>query len=231
MIAANLAKIRARMAAASREAGRAGLPRLVGVTKMRTIEEIRSLVEAGVHHLAENRWEEWEGKRNALRDSLGEKISWHFIGAIQGRAIRKHYRPLYRVDSLDNLSHARILSEQASGNGVKQEVLLESNLLREPGRSGFLPEELEKGVESVASLPGLVIRGLMIMGPIPDPSGSREKTRKVFEEAGELWIRLKGHWPFLGELSMGMSEDFEEGIRCGATEVRIGRLLFEEGIV
>ncbi len=215
------------MEAASREAGRTDLPRLVGVTKMRTVEEIRSLVNAGVHHLGENRWEEWEGKRNALE----EIISWHFIGAIQGRALRKHYRPLFRVDSLDNLSHARLLSERAASEGLKQAVLLEANILRNPGRSGFLPEELEKGVESVSSLEGLDIRGLLVMGPIPDPSDRQDRTRKVFEEAREWWIRLQEHWPFLVELSMGMSEDFEEGIRCGATEVRIGRLLFEEGIV
>ena len=227
MIPANLARIRARIEAASRAAGRTDLPRLVGVTKMRTIEEIRSLVDAGVTHLGENRWEEWEGKRNAL----DEGISWHFIGAIQGRSLRKHYRPLFRVDSLDNLSHARLLSDLASREGVTQSVLLEANILRDPGRSGFLPEELEKEVGSLATLEGLDICGLLVMGPVPDPSGRQDKTRKVFEDAREWWIRLKGHWPFLVELSMGMSEDFEEGIRCGATEVRIGRLLFEEGIV
>lgn len=227
MIGTNVEAVRVRIAEASRKAGRETLPRLVGVTKKRSLEEVRELVRAGVFHLAENRWEEWDTKCR----SLGSGISWHFLGTIQSRGLRKFYRPLFRIDSLDSLPHAELLSALSGQQGGRQAVLLEVNFLREPGRAGYLPEDIETEIEKVASLEGLDIRGLMVMGPVPEPSGNMDRTRRVFEEARDFWTRLKGGWPFLEELSMGMSEDFEEGIRCGATEVRIGRLLFEGGSV
>ena len=227
MIGTNVEAIRVRIAEASRKAGRETLPRLVGVTKKRSPEEVREVVRAGVFHLAENRWEEWDTKCRILDSG----ISWHFLGTIQSRGLRKFYRPLFRIDSLDSLPHAELLSTLSGQKGGRQAVLLEVNFLREPGRAGYLPEDIEPELEKVASLEGLDIRGLMVMGPVPEPSGNMDRTRRVFEEARDFWTRLKGGWPFLEELSMGMSEDFEEGIRCGATEVRIGRLLFEGGHV
>ena len=227
MIGANVEAVRVRMAEAARKAGRETLPRLVGVTKKRSLEEIREVVRAGVFHLAENRWEEWDTKcRN-----LDAGISWRFLGTIQSRGLRKFYRPLYRIDSLDSLPHAELLATLSGQQGGRQAVLLEVNFLREPGRAGYLPEDIEQELERLASFDGLDIQGLMVMGPVPEPSSNTDRTRRVFEEARDFWTRLKGSWPFLEELSMGMSEDFEEGIRCGATEVRIGRLLFEGGRV
>ncbi|MCL4484962.1 MAG: YggS family pyridoxal phosphate-dependent enzyme [Nitrospirae bacterium] len=231
MIAANVGSIRARMEEAARMAGRTSLPRLVGVTKRRSVDEIRRLVQAGVCHLAENRWEEWESKRSLIEASDGPEVSWHFLGTIQSRSLRKYYRPLFRIDSLDSRPHAEILSALSARHGRRQSILLEVNVLREPGRAGFWPEALEEELENLAPLEALDIRGLMVMGPLPEPPGNMERTRRVFGEARDLWDGLRKNWPCLEELSMGMSEDFEEGIRCGATEVRIGRLLFEEGVV
>ena len=230
MISDNVRKIRERIVEISRETGRETLPRLVGVTKKRSLQEVQDLIAAGVLDLGENRWDEWELKAKILEEDPEHPVSWHFIGGLQSRSLRRYYRPIFRIDSLDSIEHARFLSDLARSHAKRQNVLLEVNLLRDPGRSGFLSESIEFQIGQMADLPGILLRGLMVMGPVPDPLGDRTPTVKVFEEGWALWSGLKRNWPFLEELSMGMSEDYEEGIRCGATEVRIGRYLFEEGL-
>ncbi|MEC4683158.1 MAG: YggS family pyridoxal phosphate-dependent enzyme [Nitrospirota bacterium] len=229
MISDNLEKVLQRISEVSRQAGRSEVPRLVGVTKKRTLPEIIELVEAGLVHLAENRWDEWASKKKDLDRQGLNHIQWHFIGGLQGRSLRRYYEPLFRIDSLDSLDHAKMLSallEKAKG---VQQVLVEVNISEGAGRSGVLPDVLDSFLDSLTTLSGINISGLMVMGPLPDPEGGREETRRVFSRAREVWDRSRNHWPFLQDLSMGMSEDFEEGILAGCTEVRIGRLLFEGG--
>ena len=226
MIADNLENVLRRISDAARQAGRPDSPRLVGVTKKRSLPEISELVDAGLTHLAENRWEELSSKKTVLDDQGRESLKWHFIGGLQGRSLRRFYAPLYRIDSLADLDHARGLSSLAGKSGHLQDVLVEVNVAKVEGRSGILPESLDHFLGQLAPLQNLRVMGMMVMGPVPGLDGGAE-TRRVFDLGREIWTGAKTHWPFLEELSMGMSEDFEEGIRSGCTEVRIGRLLFE----
>ncbi|MGC8528668.1 MAG: YggS family pyridoxal phosphate-dependent enzyme [Leptospirillia bacterium] len=210
----------------SRASGRSDLPRLVGVTKTRSPEEVRALVFAGVDHLAENRWESWHERLLAFPETLWPSIFWHFIGPIQGRALKRFYRPLFCIDTLDSLSHGATLSRLAMETGTLQKVLVEVNVCRNPGRAGVLPENLFTTLETLASLPGLHLEGLMVMGPIPG-DGKAPSTSEVFAEGNALFKESRRLIPSMGTLSMGMSEDYREAIRWGSTEVRIGRRLFE----
>ena len=210
----------------SRGSGRSDLPRLVGVTKTRSLDEVLALVAAGVDHLAENRWESWQERLLSLSGDLRPSIFWHFIGTIQGRALKRFYRPLYSLDSLDSLSHASGLSRLAMEAGTPQRVLVEVNVCRDPGRTGILPESLLAEIERLAALPGLRLEGLMVMGPIPGSLQS-PSTSEVFHEGFSLFGEARKMIPSMATLSMGMSEDYREAIRWGSTEVRIGRSLFE----
>lgn len=225
-IAENVAAILEDLRSVSRSSGRSDVPRLVGVTKMRSLDEVRSLIAAGVDHLAENRWESWHERLLTLPEGFGSSLFWHFIGPIQGRALKKYYRPLYCLETLDSFSHGEALSRLAVEAGAPQKVLVEVNVCRDPGRTGVLPESLFDEAERLAALPGLHLEGLMVMGPLP---GSREgpATPEVFQEAGVLFGEIKRRIPSMETLSMGMSEDYREAIRWGSTEVRIGRSLFE----
>jgi hypothetical protein len=229
LISDNLAEVLRRITVVSRHSGRADTPRLVGVTKNRTVPEISELIRAGLLHLAENRWDEWSSKTMNLKDEGEEPLHWHFIGGLQGRSLRRFYRPLFRIDSLDSLEHAKLLSDLSERAGTVQEVLLEINVANSEGRRGIRPERMDDFLDRVSPLEGLKVQGLMVMGPIPDPDRGLGESRRVFESAREIWLGARSRWPFLLELSMGMSEDFEEAIRAGCTEVRIGRLLFERG--
>lgn len=225
-IADNVAAVLSDIREVSRRSGRADFPRLVGVTKMRSLEEVRALIDAGVDHLAENRWKSWQERLLALSEELLPSIFWHFIGPIQGRALKRFYRPLFCIESLDNLSHGTALSRLALESGAPQSVLLEVNVCRAPERAGVLPENLFPEIEALAALPGLRLEGLMVMGPIPGDAKSPSSS-EVFGEGSALFQEARRLIPSMGTLSMGMSEDYREAIRWGATEVRIGRSLFE----
>lgn len=227
MIAENLKRLRERVASLARDSGWPEPPRLVGVTKTRPLADVATLLEAGLTDLAENRWEEWTSKVDGLDPRLSALVNWHFVGALQGRSLRKFYRPLFRIDSLDRLEHARSLSAMAESNGRDQSVLLEVNMTRDAGRSGVLPEDLEGVLEMVARLDRLHVSGMMVMGPVPGYPSAMEETTRVFERSRLLWEKMRALSPGFEVLSMGMSQDYAEGIRAGSTEIRIGRLLFE----
>jgi hypothetical protein len=225
-IAENVAAIREDIREVSRAAGRSDCPRLVGVTKTRSLEDVQALISAGVDHLAENRWESWHERLLAIPEGLRPSIFWHFIGPIQGRALKRFYRPLFCIDTLDTLSHGAALSRLAVENGSPQRVLVEVNVCRAPGRAGVLPENLVPELEPLAALPGLRLEGLMVMGPIPGDAKAPSSS-EVFDEGNALFKEARRLIPSMGTLSMGMSEDYREAIRWGSTEVRIGRSLFE----
>lgn len=227
-VAANLAFVRREIEEAARAAGRTDLPRLVGVTKGRTFEEFFALASAGVGHLAENRWESWTSRLEELPGGFSSPLFWHFIGPIQTRSLKRYYRPLYRIDTVDSVSHGEAVSRLAASLGNRQGVLVEVNVCRDPGRTGILPEALGREIESLAALPGTTLEGLMVMGPVPGDKNA-PPVREVFGEGEFLWREALKAFPSMETLSMGMSEDYSEAIRCGSTEVRIGRILFEEG--
>jgi uncharacterized pyridoxal phosphate-containing UPF0001 family protein len=204
------------------DAGRTGPVRIVGVVKGRTNDESWALYEAGVRHLAENRWEALRDKESFLRTEKGCDPCLHFIGALQRRALKSMYRPVVRIDTVDRKSIFPVLSEQAKTHGARQDILLEIDLTGIPGRSGVRPEGLDDLIQAGRGYPDLRPVGFLVMGP---PPGQPSETRRVFEEGRRLFDRH-----FHGNeavLSMGMTDDFPEAIRAGATEIRLGRYFFE----
>jgi PLP dependent protein len=121
------------------------------------------------------------------------------------------------IHTCDRLALAQELSRRAQGAGLTQPVLLEVNVGREPQKAGALPEDAAALLDEVRALPALGCDGLMC---IPPASGD---PRPHFAALRELGARLG-----LGELSMGMSADFEAAIEEGATLVRVGTAIFGE---
>lgn len=197
------------------------LPRIVGVTKGRADADALALFEAGLLHLAENRWESL-GRRTEFFQRLHSQPFFHFIGALQRRSIRQGYRPVYRVETIDRPSILPVLAREAGRSGVRQEVLLELNLTGIAGRSGVLEEDAERLIEECQVWPELSVSGFLVMGPLP---GNREASLAVFRQGRALFDRF---FPDGGKtLSMGMTDDFREAVAAGSTEIRIGRYFFE----
>ena len=238
-IAANLARVQARIQAAARRAGRdpAGVT-LVAVTKTRPLDAMQVAYQAGVRNFGENRVEEGSLKIPAFNDwAAAERPTWHMIGHLQSRKAADALAHFDMVHSVDSLKLAERLSRLAEGAGrAALPILLECNVSGEASKYGFelsgwqASREIRLAffdvVRSINRLPRLRLQGLMTMAPlVAEP----EQARPVFAALRLLRNALAEELPGVEwrHLSMGMTDDFEVAVEEGATLVRVGRALFE----
>jgi len=213
-IKANIAAVRAKIAAAAEAAGRDPTEvTLVAVAKTFPAKLVLEAHQAGVRHFGENWVQEALEKIPGTRN-LEPRIVWHMVGHLQTNKVKPALELFDLIESVDSLKVGEAIARRAAGSKVP--VLLEVNVAREPSKQGFAPENVPGAVASLRAI--LDVRGLMTVAPeVGDP----EKVRYVFKELRELRDRTG-----LRELSMGMSEDFEVAIQEGATFVRLGRAIF-----
>jgi pyridoxal phosphate enzyme (YggS family) len=224
-IADNLARVRERISRAATASGRPddGV-RLVAVTKYVDAETAACLVDAGCRILGESRPQELWAKAAALAD---RDVEWHLVGALQRNKAGRTVEIAALIHSVDSLRLAETLSHLALERSLVQDVLLEVNISGEAAKHGFAPEELPRHLERLSALEGIAIRGLMGMASM---SASESTARTQFATLRHLRDRMHPSMAdrhAFGDLSMGMSDDFEAAIAEGATIVRIGSLLFE----
>ncbi len=215
-IATSLADIRARIDAACRQAGRdPASATLVAVSKKQPPEAIREAYQAGQRDFGENYAQELRDKQAALADLPG--IRWHALGPLQTNKAKYVAGKVELLHTLDRVELARELVRRAGGTPVR--ALVEVNIGREPQKGGVLPEELPARLAELAAVEGIELRGLMCIPPVAEePEASRPHYRALRELRDRL---LPG-----GELSMGMSDDFEVAVAEGATLVRVGTAIF-----
>jgi PLP dependent protein len=221
-IRANLIAVQERIVGAARRAGRApDAVLLVAVSKTVDVERVRSAIAAGVPALGENRVQEAREKIAVL----GRPRPWHLIGHLQTNKVKDALESFDLIHSVDRVPLAEALSRRAAEAGRRMDVLVQVNVGEEPQKGGLRADELRAALETMGGLPGLRLRGLMTIPPLPhEPEDSRpyyKEMRKLLEDA-----RRWGHEPDLAELSMGMSGDFEVGVEEGATIVRVGTAIF-----
>jgi len=225
-LAQNVVRIRQRIDAAARQAGRDPAEvRLVGVTKYVDAEAARLLVAAGVSDLGESRPQQLWAKAEVLQN---ENVCWHLIGSLQRNKVRRTVEVAHLIHSLDGPRLADAIHQEAVAIGRRVDVLLEVNISGDATKHGIAPHAAAALLDHVAQLPYLRIRGLMTMS---HREGGTAVARHDFARLRELRDHLRANAPEtvdLGELSMGMSDDFEQAILEGATIVRIGSALFEE---
>jgi pyridoxal phosphate enzyme (YggS family) len=227
-IAANLADVRARMAAAAARVGRdPATVTLVAVSKTKPMSEIVAAYAAGQRDFGENRFDELWAKVDEAQHAGLTEIRWHMIGTIQSRKTKQAIGPFALIHSVDRLKIAERLSRDAEAAGNVLSVLLEVNVSGEASKHGFTPQDVRDAVGALEQLPGIRVRGLMTMAPYTDDVAL---IRSVFRALRELRDQLHAAhtglaWP---ELSMGMTNDFEIAVEEGATIVRVGSAIFGE---
>jgi pyridoxal phosphate enzyme (YggS family) len=228
-IAANIASIHERIAAAARRSGRDPEEiALMAVTKTQSAERVREAYAAGQRLFGENRVQEFAGKADALADL--RDAEWHMIGHLQTNKAAKTTELFHAVDSLDSVKLAEKLDAAARQLGKKLDVLIEVNVGGEAAKSGAAPDshELESLLLSAPRLEGLVFRGLMTVPPFTDdPQGARPYFRKLHDLRDAIASR-KLPSVLMDVLSMGMSHDFDVAIEEGSTCVRVGTAIFGE---
>jgi pyridoxal phosphate enzyme (YggS family) len=220
-LAANLASIQQRIAAACTRADRdPASVTLVAVAKGHPPETVRAAAELGLRLFGENRVQEAKAKMPLCPG----RLSWHMIGHLQTNKARDAVELFEMIQSLDSLHLAQELNRRAEQAGKRLPVLLEVNVAGEASKFGYAPDRLLAELTALNALPRLEIHGLMTLAPwTPDP----EKVRPVFRRLRELKVQCEQRLGApLPHLSMGMSGDFEVAIEEGATIIRLGTALF-----
>jgi len=194
---------------------------LVAVVKTVPAAVVRETLALGVADLGESRVQEAEAHVAAIGRSASR---WHLVGHLQRNKAGRAEELFDRVHSVDRPEIALALARHASTAGRTMRGLIEVNVGGEPGKFGVAPEGLEALLEQVLALPGLVIDGLMTVGPrVERPVEARPHFARLRALRDRI-ARAKGL--ALPELSMGMSADFEVAVEEGATMVRVGTALF-----
>lgn len=226
-----IARIQERIADAARRAGRRPEDvTLVAVSKMHTPEEVAAAYAAGLCIFGENRVEDAAPKAEAVARLVAPAPppAWHMIGHLQSRKAEDVLPWAGMVHSVDSVKLAQRLSRCATAErGNPLPILLEVNVSGEASKYGFRAAELPEAVETIATLPGIALQGLMTMAPIEaDP----EDVRPVFAGLRRLMADLTRRYPDADwrHLSMGMTDDFEVAVEEGASLVRVGRAIFGE---
>ncbi|MGW2949170.1 YggS family pyridoxal phosphate-dependent enzyme [Streptomyces eurythermus] len=221
-LAANLAKVEERIAAACVAAGRKREDvTLIVVTKTHPASDVRILSELGVRHVAENRDQEAAPKAAACADL---PLKWHFVGQLQTNKVRSVVGYADVVQSVDRSRLVTALSKEAVRTerevGCLLQVALDAGASGRGDRGGVAPDGIEELADLVADAPGLRLDGLMTVAPLTGEYAGREQA--AFERLMDLSTDLRRAHPAATMVSAGMSADLEQAVAAGATHVRIG---------
>ena len=222
-IAENIARVRAELAEAAREAGRR--PEeiiLVGASKMNGAAACREAIAAGIDALGENRVQEMVKK---LAENAYDGAPLHFIGHLQRNKVKQVVGHVSLIQSVGSLELLDEIEKAAARQNFLQDVLLEVNIGGEEAKSGFAPAAVFAAAESALSRDHVRVRGLMT---IPPADADRQANMRYFQEVHTLYVDINENL-FHNELkylSMGMSGDYADAVRAGATMVRVGSAIF-----
>jgi PLP dependent protein len=224
---ARLADVRERIAHAAARAGRdPSHIKLIAVSKTFGVDAVRAAAANGQIEFGENKVQEAHDKHSAMQDL---PIRWHLIGHLQSNKARKAVQLFDVIHSLDSVELARRLERicEEEGRSVLP-VLVQVDLAGEETKSGISENELPELIDFLRDCRHLRIHGLMVLPPFFDDP---EATRPYFQRLRAIRDHLAAGKTFgdrHGELSMGMSHDFEAAIEEGATIVRVGTAIFGE---
>ena len=222
-IAENIARVRARIARTAEEAGRRPEEiTLVGASKMNDSAACREAIAAGIDALGENREQEMTRK---LAEHAYDGAPLHFIGHLQRNKVKNVVGKVALLESVGSETLLEAVEKQAEKLGITQDILLEVNIGGEEAKSGFAPEALFAAAETAARCPHVRVRGLMCIPPVAE---GEHGSLPYFEKVHALFVDINGKMydNTLDILSMGMSGDYEDAVRAGATMVRVGTAIF-----
>ena len=215
VIAANLAAVPERIAAAARAAGRAPESvTLVAVSKTHPAASVRQALMAGHRVFGENRVQEAQAKYPELRGEFPD-LALHLIGPLQTNKVRDAVALFDVIESVDRLRLAQALAREIEHSGRRPPCLIEVNTGEEPQKAGIMPADADGFILECRERLELPIIGLMCVPPLDEEPAPHFALLREIARRNDLQV-----------LSMGMSADFEKAIRFGATHIRVGTAIF-----
>ena len=192
--------------------------KIVAATKYVTPLEMRDLYNVGINNFGENRVDTFLEHKSLLKDL---NISWHFIGHLQRNKAHLIVNEIECLHSLDSLELAGIIDKLRS---KPLDCFIEVSINEEENKNGIKLEYLYSFIEQVLKYRNINIVGLMMMA-IKD--SSKKSLIHQFSSLSKLKTEIEEDFNIkIPYLSMGMSDDYKEAIECGATHIRLGRILW-----
>tara|TARA_B100000902_G_scaffold64074_1_gene70797 strand:- start:8463 stop:9110 length:648 start_codon:yes stop_codon:yes gene_type:complete len=189
---------------------------LIGVSKKKPPEEIIKVFNQGHLSFGENQIQEIERKWPDLK-KLNPNIKLHYIGNIQSRKVGSIHENCEFIHSIDRMKVVRLFTEIEKLKNVRRKYFIQINTGNEPQKSGVILSEANKFITDCLENYSLNILGLMCIPPL------NEDPKKHFLTLRDIAKNFN-----LSSLSMGMSDDFETALECGATHIRVGTKIFGE---
>ena len=214
MIAENIEKIRAELPEGVK---------LIAVSKLKPVEDIREAYNAGQRAFGENYATELRDKHPLLPAD----IEWHFIGHLQGKQLKYYIPFVSMIHGVDSIEHLEEVEKAAAKVGRTVDVLLQVHVAQEETKFGFAPEELDNFQLSIVNFQFVRVCGVMGMASHTEDVA---RVRADFRAIRAIFDRLKAG-PFAGhpefkEISMGMSHDWRIAVEEGSTMIRLGTSIF-----
>ena len=214
----NLAEVWRKIAETAERVGRnPNEIKLVAVSKTHPVSVLQEAIKAGASVLGENKVQEAEDK---ISEIGRESAEWQLIGHLQSNKVRKAAKIFDVIHTLDSVELASRLERICVEEKIEQiSVLIQVDLANETTKNGIKQMDLPELVEYLKGCKRLKFSGFMIIPPYFEDA---EMTRPYFRRLREIRDEILPN----GELSMGMSHDFETAIEEGATLVRVGTAIF-----
>ena len=193
---------------------------LLAVSKTKPIEMLREAERHGLKQFGENYADEAKEK---IQQRPALKSEWHFIGRIQSNKTQTIAQHFAWIHTVDRIKVAKRLASHCPENKILQ-ILLQVNVDSDENKGGIEAGKIDELIKYVLSEPNLNLRGLMtILSRETDPQKGYSKLRDLFNHLQETYAQELHNWD---TLSMGMSNDLEVAVNCGATIVRVGTDIF-----
>lgn len=195
---------------------------IVAVTKGRSLEQIKQVVQAGITDIGENKVQE-----ALLKYRLLSTIKWHMVGHLQSNKAKDAVRIFDLIQSVDSLHLAAEINKHAAKINKIQDILIEIKASHEATKFGLNPDEAVKVIKEITEFKNINIKGLMTIAPIVDNPQKARPYFRMLKELRDKIVSLSTMDNELLTLSMGMTDDFEVAIEEGSNMVRLGRAIFE----
>ena len=191
---------------------------VVAASKYVDVNDMKILLESGIHDFGENRVDSFLSKYESLKDS---RIKWHFIGHLQRNKAKQVINKIECLHSLDSIDLAKIIDKERN---APLDTFIEVSVNGEENKNGVPLSEIDEFVKQILQYPNIHLVGLMMMSEHNSEISYDMQFRKLRILKEQLEDKYKISLPYL---SMGMSEDYLYAIKEGATHIRLGRILFD----